>query len=445
MKGLLKIALLLSIILTCITGCGKTETYSTSFNLNTDCQSSYNNNDGYTHRIQSDGKGQYIFCNNYLYYHNEANNTLVPVCSKANCLHDKETDTEKKRECNAFLYTNDQLSSDGYPITSISEMIQYNEGYIYYINGNSIFRIKADGSAKDCIYKTKEDIPICNFMVHRGYIYYETQPFKRDGEKVYEYSNIYKIKISDHMTESNAVCLVDLEKEGKEDAGFFQFDARKDNILYSYSWKKQGVKCRVTPYDWHFKTKERVVLYDTKKEKETEIKNPLPKNMQTRASAIKTCLLLDQSCLVFTYDEFKGDEEPMPVYMVDYKTGKKKLWNSLPNSHQQYLYKNYVIDSSGIVDVDLRAHVYYSTQANYTIYDINGKKIANYRCPTYQNEQGGDVVAEGFGPDGVQILREKKKDCYNLYEVKFDEVLKLHGETIKPKKIGTIPIRDIND
>ena len=45
----------------------------------------------------------YIYKNGFIYYMEEGNDVLVPLCNKVDCLHDRETDQQKIKECNASV------------------------------------------------------------------------------------------------------------------------------------------------------------------------------------------------------------------------------------------------------------------------------------------------------------------------------------------------------
>ena len=58
---------------------------------------------------QSQGsKGLYVLHGNYIYFLDESSDTILPLCNKADCLHDKETDPEKYSYCNACVLPDDK-------------------------------------------------------------------------------------------------------------------------------------------------------------------------------------------------------------------------------------------------------------------------------------------------------------------------------------------------
>lgn len=121
-----------------IMGCDNAKDYSGEYNFETDDQYSYATSIVSWKKYQSDGNGQYILMNDYIYYYNNETKQMNPLCSKANCLHDMENDKERRGDCNAYLNRGgdtDGASSDvedsGY------KYIQYYEGNIYYFIGQA--------------------------------------------------------------------------------------------------------------------------------------------------------------------------------------------------------------------------------------------------------------------------------------------------------------------
>ena len=96
----------------------------------------------------------YYLAGCYVYKYDPKTKVNAPLCNKANCLHDKESDKTKIKSCNAY-----------YPFVSMDQVesiIAYENGYIYlagidrsstdYSNRNQVYRIKADGSEHTLIH-----------------------------------------------------------------------------------------------------------------------------------------------------------------------------------------------------------------------------------------------------------------------------------------------------
>lgn len=422
-KQLMVSILCLSIIFS-FSGCGSEKKKESK--LETDYQTSYTSNTTSWRNVQTDENGQYVNFSGFLYYYNEKNNTFAPVCEKVNCLHDKDPDKLKQIECNANIGHHTIVGDDNQSVWNDCGMIQYYEGYIYYVQGNRVYRLKKDGSKTDCVLKLKESISISFFLIHRGYLYYEMETNYTRGQEVYGNIQIYKLEIADHMNEKDAECLLDLKDTNQDFLGFGGFNASGDYVTYEYQVRDKTEKMEEDDW-WKTKSYDPRILYNIRTGKKEEV--TFPKKDQTPGVGIQTLLFLDKYYLVKLYDNTKEVDEKMPTYLVDYKTGKWHLWkDTLPQGTVLLTYKDYIIEEN----VD-RAYHKKKKYADYTIYSLEGEKVANYKCPIY-----GEGEHEGFGPDGIQILQEHKGHKYNVYEVKFQDVLKLHGEKITPKRIGTM-------
>lgn len=391
-----------------------------------DYQSTYKTGVTFWRHCQSDGQGQYFNHNGFLYYHNEKTGTFAPVCQKVNCLHDREPDQEKRRECNACL--SDQLVYDknGDVIFNDCEQIQYYDGYIYYAVGNCMYRVKKDGSKKDCVLKRPDRKEIESFLLHRGYLYYQIDCTTEDKKGTYDDCKIYKVEASSHMDEKDAQKMLDYEKSENEFISFLGFTAIDDYVFWSTNVMKKGTI--LEDDDYKTETHSDDFIYDTKTDEVKKIN--YPKKYSKPSIDIKSYVPTKKGLLISMSDASHEKSYKMPVFLMDYKTGKMKLWKKDVEQGRTLLcYKDYIISENVFM-----AYKKGKKYADCEIYDLSGKKLASYVCPTFG---GWDI--EGFGPDGVQVIPEYKKDTITFYEVKFQDVLKLHGEKVKLKKIGTAP------
>jgi hypothetical protein len=80
MKGLKKIAgiCLLGFMVTFSSGCSNKTDYGEDYNYETDCQYSYDSSYDSWKKIQSDGAGQYIWKDNFIYYYSSETGSMTP-------------------------------------------------------------------------------------------------------------------------------------------------------------------------------------------------------------------------------------------------------------------------------------------------------------------------------------------------------------------------------
>lgn len=128
-----------------------------------------------TRKLQARGdKGSFFSIRNYIYYLEDGSDEAVPLCNKADCLHDKETNEEQKKQCNAYFdnwYFKDQS-------------IAYYDGYLYCMDQSyddywgklTLYRVKEDGSEKEKVYEW-EDPVVLEWVIHRGYFFYIEQTY----------------------------------------------------------------------------------------------------------------------------------------------------------------------------------------------------------------------------------------------------------------------------
>lgn len=149
--------------------------------------------------VQQVGKDCYMICKGYLYYMDQATGTMLPLCNKADCLHDKEPplpDTclaaeglDRLDKCNACV--------DIY--AEINLGIAYSDGYLYCLNPSvlnkdssstpALFRCTMDGSKKEIVYRWDNNVTISSWLIHRGELYYIEETYilqeNADVKKIY--------------------------------------------------------------------------------------------------------------------------------------------------------------------------------------------------------------------------------------------------------------------
>ncbi len=132
-----------------------------------------------TSHIQEIERGCVFYHKGFMYVYDSESKSIQPLCSKANCMHEKETDPEKQTECNACLTG---LMTDVFDTLAV--MVYKDDVYVYYASripekaSRVICRISLDGSSKDYIYE-------CNgqaVLQHRGFIYLKVDDFTIDKE-----------------------------------------------------------------------------------------------------------------------------------------------------------------------------------------------------------------------------------------------------------------------
>lgn len=91
------------------------------------------------------GTGYYFTANRFLYYAGEDTMSPVPVCSRPECLHDRETDPEKIALCNAYFE----------PYMRGDAAVFFSDGRLYVLTPDGVSL--QDGAARFALYEVSPD------------------------------------------------------------------------------------------------------------------------------------------------------------------------------------------------------------------------------------------------------------------------------------------------
>lgn len=151
--------------------------YSDKYIENQDYQYMYA--DGFGHSsFQKSDNGYYAAVNNFIFYIDGKTMNATPLCNKSNCLHDRETDEEKLKECNAYLpdyaeYTRNSIQLYNSKIYFLqldsADSAEDVDKYLFYEMDTE------SGSRK--LLLTYTDGKVKFWAVHRGYIYFKADNY----------------------------------------------------------------------------------------------------------------------------------------------------------------------------------------------------------------------------------------------------------------------------
>lgn len=217
MKKFMKVTrnfLIVAVSIFTLSGCGKEALPNTYIEgsdfqyMQMDCRGSYTG-------IQQGEDGYYLRHGDYIYYLDELSGEIMPLCSRVDCMHDGETNQIRKENCNAYV----ENKSDN------SRGISYCNGYVYCLDGTewfdhgetqTLYRISADGSKKEKVYKWADDRRIPCWIIHRDVLYYVEQKFTekkgKEGTEVLETDTLYAIDLTKAMSRPEAVYTVSSEE-----------------------------------------------------------------------------------------------------------------------------------------------------------------------------------------------------------------------------------------
>lgn len=180
-KQCISICVALSFVLcTTLTACGgKSATLPDTFVEGSDWQYMQESGWFFEPTVQKGANGIYYFIwKGFVYYLDSETQSLLPLCSKADCLHDQETDNERMTECHAYV---------GETFSGPGEGINYCNGWVYSllqdVDQTALIRISEDGTKKEEVYQWGSDAGIEHWIVHRDAVYYANHTYyMKDGE-----------------------------------------------------------------------------------------------------------------------------------------------------------------------------------------------------------------------------------------------------------------------
>ena len=354
---------------------------------------------------------------------------MTPLCNKANCLHDKETSESRLAECNAYVSSSD--------MNRINTYIQYYEGNIYYVRGENLYRLSADGSKKDCIFSRgddDEDIWIESWLIHRGVFYYNVEQYYypegmeesdetkeenfEEDSKVYRQCIFRALPLSSNMKEKGAEIIYENDKEHNV-SSFGGLSAYKNYITYTVEANENTFE--MTDFEsWARQLSYDTYLYNAETGENKKIEVP---EGHSETTVISDTIFMKDKMLFTLYDELEKEEFKSPIYSINYDLTGEKVWlDKQEQDKQVQSYKDYVIISDSDIQYFVKDN---QKSANIEIYNAEGKRISYFVYP--MNVMGN---FNGFGPDGVNVEFEEDNDSLSVYELDFDKVKNCHGETV---------------
>ena len=413
-------------------GCAKTKEYSGEYDYETDAQYSYDTDIDSWKKYQSDGSGQYILMNNYIYYYNNETKQLNPLCDKANCLHDMETDSTKREECNAYIDKtswNEETSVDpGY------KFIQYYEGSIYYTIGPSVYCVSGDGAKKKKVFTTEgRNGAIISWLIHRGKLYYEVPEYSYEGDSVCARGVLRQIDIRDSMKEKDAKVIFQTDKElNMHDFG--KISAYKNYLFFSTNCFSRDFQMTDNE-SWIRAAVYQFYMYDTDTEQVSAMELP---DYQSDTEGISSVTFLKDKMLIKKYDDMQDCEYKSAIYSMDYDTKEITVWmEGIPQGCDMTAYKDHVI----INNADIQYFKYDNQNScNVEIYDSDAKKLSEF-------EYGINSIGtfSGFGPDGISVDVTQDDTSWYVHEISIEDVINCNGEKVTPKIVSERNFGELNN
>ncbi len=148
---------------------------------------------------QAGENSYYILHNGYVYFLDEGTDTILPLCNRADCLHDQETEEDKQESCNAYIGESTYCDS-----------IAYCNGWIYCIysdpfEGETLYRISDDGAQKEQVYQWDSEVLIEYWAVHRDVLYACTHSYATEDGQVTEHYAVEALPLTGTLRQSETI------------------------------------------------------------------------------------------------------------------------------------------------------------------------------------------------------------------------------------------------
>lgn len=338
-------------------------------------------------------EGNYFRIGHYLYFLDQETKKLVPLCNKADCLHDKETDEEQFSKCNAYFKGNDEFQ----------QRFCYYDGALYvmdYERGEDggaalnpdpvLYRVNTDGSGKEELHRWKK-AEIMGWMVHRGMVYYIQHQFSTP-----------KDESANAMDEKYTVKKMEITKNGlgkpeliyQPEEGLFVssmgwLQAYGNHVYFSIDATTTDDEEKLLGEDYMDYEYYKHWQYDIQSEELKELKSPVNTAEVTNLTFWKDRLILQ----LWDQKEYQSDHK-MPVYIADLDGSNPEiLFESMEQgkaffSDGKYLY----VSNCCLVNDKIEEKIYYD------VYDENLKQVDTFAMPysSVQDVTIGDEVGLYF-------------------------------------------------
>lgn len=336
------LSFLVSAFVLLLYSCG-TQTLPDSYISNSDCQ--YMQVGAEAATVQQTEDGCYVIRNGCLYYIEEGTDILLPLCNKADCLHDKEEkipllhtkqeEQERLDKCNACV---DAMEMD-------DATICYSNGYLYCLNPiariegigymlPALYRCAPDGSQKELIRYWSEDVQITDWCVHRGELYYVEQKYVSVEDGVKRMCSLCAVPIKDVNHQPNVIFETD---EALEVITLNRLTCYGNYLYFALIAYAPGDE-PLTGENASEHLYRKTFVYDISDKQIGEIRAP----GMTKYQVIQGLDFWQDRIIFNVYDHMDKEQESAPLYSADLDgSNVEVLMEDVPVQHDtdgQYLY-----------------------------------------------------------------------------------------------------------
>ncbi|MCH5300494.1 MAG: hypothetical protein J1E56_04170 [Ruminococcus sp.] len=357
MKKILLILLTAFLAVSC--GCSQKEVteidYSDTYVENQDFQYNFCDKDTSRFIIQKCDDGYYFKFDSFLYFVDEKNMSVNPLCNKSDCLHDKETTVIKQTECTAYL-SESILNSDFFyyndHIYSFNDESYVEEESNEWIILNSIYKTDADGTNKEKVFTIDKEIK--TWFIHRNIIYYTCA----ENNLVIGYD----------LSSNKAETVLDLDSFGLFNTTLDNMLAYGNNLYFGISgfeseeeFNKMVAGEDISPYEFYY------------------VLNIIDNTSYEISSSLSGSIIVfegfENDCFLYSEADYDNKNSPKTLYSVKNKAVKTQLDFKYENLFERYYSDNrfiYVKKAETIDDLENNI---------FEVYDKNNKQVAKIDFP----------------------------------------------------------------
>lgn len=330
----------------------------------------------------------YFSHGHYIYYMDEENAQLLPLCGKADCLHDRETDAVKIQNCNA--YTETEADDTG---------IAYCNGYLYYVEKCSsdvpaLYRLSADGMKKEQIYKWEDNIDIEQWIIHRDVFYYAEHKYLAGKKETEERYALKSLALSKNVKKPEVI----YEADKNLTVFTVAHPQAYGNYLYFQVHARKKTEVEVTDDNYLKYQYMKTFVYDMKKEKVSE----LTLSDMGRDETIQGVTFWQGKIVFCPYNPHLEFLESVPWYIAD-------LDGSNAEVFMEDIGQGFTFLSDGkylyLSNLNMVCRGFDKEDASYKIYDKNLNLADTVKVP-FQSPWG-DVA---IGTPEAMYMNYKKKE-----------------------------------
>lgn len=402
-----------------------------SYVFGQDYQYMFYNFDTYNFDLIEGEWGYYLVHNDFIYIIDKQTMKIAPLCNKPNCLHDKEMQSNKLLQCNAYLNPGD---------TFITFQLQYYNGSIYYLNTimnmenanmqYELYKLSADGSTRDKVL-TLTSGTIKAWSIHRGVFYYSTEEYDKKSECIDTTDQTiitkiatYEIELGRTQEDENLIYRTDKKVEAWSNPFLIAYG----NHLYIKDFGNDllkmdtfdSSKAETSPFYL------KMIQYNIKTKETTEI------SVSDDSNVDDICLFKDKLIFDSWYhlqpDNYNG---PYFISELDGKNASGLPINtrSLESfySDGQYLY----LDNFRLADIT-NGELCIDKEQKIIVYDKEYKEVDSFVLPVE------NIVRVIPGDDTYMFYIIDNEDSLQLYSIEKAQFGSLKGQEVTPVLICTM-------